>query len=542
MTYPKISSIREMLKMAVSENGDKCAFKYRRKGKKVKEVTFSEFYDDTMALGAGLSKLGIKSCHIACAAKNSYRWIVTYISTLQSSGVFVPVDKELPENDLVNVINLSDSKVVFYDSYVKDYLMKNAGLMKKVKYFVCLDKKINDGRFISYDYVLQLGRESGYAEFENDINEDKDSLKLLVFTSGTTGASKGVMLTENNLIAEVNNGLQVCHPLTVGLSVLPYCHTYACVVDILSSIHCRCTMCINTSIKQVLSDFRLFKPDYIIIVPLFAEMFINGIQRSIRKKGKSKKFEKGLLISRLLRKIGIDARRKIFSEIHEEFGGNLRLMICGGAAIRKELGEFFDDIGITLIGGYGITECAPLVSVNTFDDNSFESAGHRIPCVEWKIESPDEYGEGEILVKGANVMKGYYKDPDATAAAFDGKWFRTGDYGRITRDDRLIITGRKKNLIVLNNGKNVFPEEIENLIMGLDYITEVVVKSKKNSYGDETALVAEIYCEEGMPVLSDVEKDVDDALAQLPSYKHISEIVVRDTPFMKTTTRKIIRK
>lgn len=425
---------------------------------------------------------------------------------------------------------------------MKDYLMKNAGLMKKVKCFVCLDKKINDGRFISYDYLLQLGRESGYAEFENDINEDKDSLKLLVFTSGTTGASKGVMLTENNLIAEVNNGLQVCNPLTVGLSVLPYCHTYACVVDILSSIHCRCTMCINTSIKQVLSDFRLFKPDYIIIVPLFAEMFINGIQRSIRKKGKSKKFEKGLLISRLLRKIGIDARRKIFSEIHEEFGGNLRLMICGGAAIRKELGEFFDDIGITLIGGYGITECAPLVSVNTFDDNSFESAGHRIPCVEWKIKSPDEYGEGEILVKGANVMKGYYKDPDATAAAFDGKWFRTGDYGRITRDDRLIITGRKKNLIVLNNGKNVFPEEIENLIMGLDYITEVVVKSKKNSYGDETALVAEIYCEEGMPVLSDVEKDVDDALAQLPSYKHISEIVVRDTPFMKTTTRKIIRK
>lgn len=542
MKYPKISSIKNMLDMAVDESGSKCAFKYRIKRDNIAEITFSQFVEETRYLGAGLCELGLSDAHIACAAANSYRWIVSYISRLQSEGVFVPIDKELPENDLINLLKTSDSKAVFYDSVVSDVLKNNADELSNIQYFICLDKDIDDGRFISYDKVLETGKEAGIDKFIYSEDDDRDNLKLLVFTSGTTGASKGVMLTENNLIAQVNYGLEVCNVLTVGLSLLPYCHTYASVVDILSSIHCRCTMCINTSLKRVLADFKLFKPDYVIIVPLFAEMFINGIQRSIKKQGKEKKFNKGVKITKFLRKFGIDIRRKVFAEILEEFGGNLRLIICGGAAIRREIGEFFDTIGITLIGGYGITECSPLVSVNSFHDNSFDSVGHKLGCVEWKINEPDEEGEGEIFVRGDNVMKGYYKAPELSDEAFEHGWFKTGDYGKLTKDNKLIITGRKKNLIVLNNGKNIYPEEIENYIMSLPYVSEVVVKAKKNRHGDEIGLIAEIYGEEPITKpIEEIEKDISAVLSPLPSYKHITEVVIRKKPFRKTTSRKIVR-
>ncbi len=542
MAYSKIDSIRQMVQMAAAEDGDKIAFKYRKKRKEIAEVTFREFYDDTRYLVSGLCELGLSDGHIACAAKNSYRWIVSYMARLQSKGVFVPVDKELPENDLVNVLRVSDSIAVFYDSSTAESLMKNADKLPNIRYFICLDKDVDDGRFISYDRVMEMGRQAGTDNFESSVNEDRNAMKLLVFTSGTTGASKGVMLSENNLIAEVNYGLEVCNVLTTGLSVLPMCHTYEAVVDIFSSIHCRATMCINTSLKQVLADFKLFKPDYIIIVPLFAEMFINGIQRNVKKQGKEAKFNFGVKLTKLLRKIGVDVRRKVFAEILEEFGGNLKLIICGGAAIRKEIGEFFDTIGITLIGGYGITECSPLVSVNSFADNSFESVGHRLPCVQWKIDKPDENGEGEILLKGDNVMLGYYKNPKQTEEAFKDGWFRTGDYGRLTKDDMLIITGRKKNLIVLNNGKNIFPEEIENLIMSIAYISEVVVKARRNFHGEEVALIAEIYCEEE-PEKSpaEIEVDIKHALKELPSYKQIESVLLREIPFEKTLSRKIKR-
>lgn len=542
MNYPEISSIREMMHLAAAEDGSKCAFRYRIKKDNIAEITFSEFYDDTLFLGAGLIELGLSEGHIACAANNSYRWIVSYMSRLQSRGVFVPVDKDLPPKDLVNVIKVSASEAVFCDKNTAKILMEHSYELKAVKYFICFDSDIDDGRFISYDKVMEMGRKAGKEKFLNEEPMDKNELKLLVFTSGTTGSSKGVMLSENNLIAEVNYGLKVCNVLTVGLSVLPLCHTYEAVVDVLSSIHCRATMCINTSLKKILPDFNLYKPDYIIVVPLFAEMFIDNIKRNIRKQGKEKKFIFGVKLCRFLRKFGIDIRRRVFKDILSGFGGNLKLIICGGAAIRREIGEFFDDIGITLIGGYGITECSPLVSVNTFSDNSFESVGHRLPCMEWKIDAPDSSGEGEILVKGANVMIGYYNDPERTAEAFSDGWFRTGDYGRITDDDKLIITGRKKNIIVLNNGKNIYPEEIENLIQGIGYITEVVVKPYVNERGDNTGLSAEIYCsDEDIKEQKGIEADIKEVLRELPPYKHILSVEIRKEPFKKTASRKIVR-
>ena len=247
-------------------------------------------------------------------------------------------------------------------------------------------------------------------------------------------------------------------------------------------------------------------------------------------------------LSNFLRKIGIDLRRKLFKEIHAQFGGNLRRIVCGGAPIRPEVGKFFDDIGIILTGGYGITECSPLVSVNEDDStNNFFSAGHRLACLEWRIDKPSSDGIGEICVKGDVVMLGYYKRPDLTAEAIREGWFYTGDYGYLTKKDEIVITGRKKNIIIMSNGKNIYPEELELRISKLPYVTEVVVSGIKNEFGEDTGLAAELYVEDEGVSRENVAGDIARTLSDLPSYKRISKITYRQEPFPKTTTNKIKR-
>ncbi|MBO4428436.1 MAG: AMP-binding protein, partial [Clostridia bacterium] len=246
-------------------------------------------------------------------------------------------------------------------------------------------------------------------------------------------------------------------------------------------------------------------------------------------------------ISNAALKLGIDLRPKLFKEILDNFGGRLRRIVCGGAPIRPEIGKFFGDIGIAMTGGYGITECSPLVCVNDPDSNDYHTAGHKLACLEWRIDEPNEDGIGEICIKGDVVMKGYYKQPEKTAEAIKDGWFYTGDYGYLTDDDQLVITGRKKNLIVLNNGKNIYPEEIEGRISTIPYITEVIVRGLKNDDGDEYSLIAEVYMAEEVHSGAEVLVDVQKTLADLPTYKNVTKIVVRNEPFPKTTSNKIRR-
>lgn len=533
------SSIREMLMMAVNEDGEKIAYKFKNPDGTVREVTYIEFYQTVEALGASLTEMGLGSSHIAIVSENRYDWIVTYLTVLQSAGVFVPIDRQLTTKEKLHLLTDSESEAVFFSKQYLTWFVENKASMPNIKAFICFDIDKDTDGIISYKRLIAEGAKLDKTAYDS-LKSNENELKMLVYTSGTTGIAKGVMLSEHNLISGVYYGLQVSRIYDTALSILPYHHTYESVCDILVNIHSHATLCINSVMRELVSDMQLYHPTNIYIVPAIAEFIYFLIMKNLKEKGKLKTFKKGVKISKAALRLGIDIRPKLFAELHNLFGGKLRKIVCGGAPIRPEMGEFFNDIGIPMTGGYGITECSPLVSVNDESSNDFNTAGHRLACLQWRIDEPNVEGIGEIAVKGDVVMLGYYKMPDKTAEAIRDGWFFTGDYGYITPDDQICITGRKKNIIVLSNGKNIYPEEIENLIMNIDCISEVVVRGLKNSKGDEHALEAEVYLNEEKNE-SEVKALISEALAELPNYKKITKVVIRKEPFPKTTSNKIIR-
>ncbi len=538
-----IDSIRDMLQQAVAAMGDKALFKYKKSGK-VYDVTAGEFYNQTLCLGNALAARGfVKGCHIACIGANSYNWLVVYLSTLCGQNVFVPIDKDMPKNDMLNVVEHSESVVVFCDKAFLPTFTSDNEQLSAVKLVVCLDAEEGTCLTSLIAEGDKLTKEN-YGEYLADTSADMD-LKMLVYTSGTTGNPKGVMLSQHNIRSAIYYGLMVETVNERCLSVLPYHHTYESVVGILVSIHKHNCICINDSLRAVLPNLQLYKPVYLFVVPAFAELFYKRVWATLEEKGKAGTVRFMIKLSNLLRKIGIDLRRKFFKQIIDSFGGELKQIICGGAPLRAEVGEFFTNIGIDMENGYGITECSPLVSVNQSHDNDFASVGAILPCLELKIESPDADGNGEIWVKGDVVMLGYYKAPEQTAEVLKDGWFNTGDLGNFT-NGKLYITGRKKNLIVLDNGKNIFPEEIEGYIYAIPYVIDAVVYAIKDENGAEVSLCAEAYLnmdiipKTGKP--EDVFKaDVSEVLKELPSYKHINKIVIRDNEFEKTSSKKIKR-
>lgn len=539
----KITSIRQMLTDAVKKDPEHIAYMYKKgegKEKAVVSVTNEQFYESVENIGAYLTSRGYGASHIACVSENRYEWIQAFVTVLMGAGVFAPIDKELPADNIIFLINDSDSEVVFCSEKYEKIFRERQSEMPRVKEFICFDRKDDDGCFTSFDGLIESGKNIDRGEFDS-LKTDENELKYLVYTSGTTGIAKGVMLTEHNIISVIYYGMMVSRIRTRCLSVLPYNHTYEAVCDILVAIHSHATVCINDSIRHLQDDLKLFKPDYIYLVPAFAEFFYKNIQNGIRKKGMEDKLNKIIKTSNKLRKVGIDMRRTFFKSILDQFGGELRKIVCGGAPIRPETGKFFDDIGISMTGGYGITECSPLVSLNDDKDNNFASAGHKLPCLEWKIDDPDSEGIGEICVKGDVVMKGYYKRPDLTGEVIRDGWFYTGDYGYINEKDEIVLTGRKKNIIVLNNGKNIYPEEIEGHIQNIPYVTEVVVSGITNEFGQDVGLKAEIYIADETADRSQLNADIKKQMSELPGYKQISSVVLRDEPFEKTTTNKIKR-
>jgi len=545
-----VNSIKEMLELAVKEVGDSDAFQYKD-GDKVIKVTYKEFVRDTEELGTALAKLNMHDKHVAIIGENSYKWLTCYLTMLKSTGVFVPVDKELTCEQVINVLRHSESEMLFYSAKYENWIENIKKALPNIKYFVGLfDKEDKSEDVLSYDKLKEMGRK----ELDNgnttylDLKDDVNNLKLLVYTSGTTGEPKGVMLTEHNLLSVVVYGLQVADIKTKCLSVLPYHHTYEAVAGILVALHKHSCICINDSLKNVLKNLQLFKPDYIYLVPAFTEVFYKNIWKNARETGKDKALKIIIPISNALRKVGIDLRGVFFKSIHQAFGGNLREIVCGGAPIRPEIGKFFNDIGIVLLNGYGITECSPLVSVNRLKFNDSSTVGVVLPCCEVKFENVNEDGDGEICVKGDIVMKGYYKEKEKTDRVLKNGWFNTEDYGHINKKGQLVINGRKKNLIVLDNGKNVYPEEIENYILSIPYVQEAIVKGKKNELGQEVALIAEVFLnKEAVEALGKVDlqkrlkQDINDATRELPLYKKIAEIEIRKEEFIKTTTNKIKR-
>ena len=536
-----------------NEFGQDIAFRYR-KGTQIYDVTFEQFYLDTKYIGSAYTEMGFrKGNKIAVIGPNSYEWITVFVSVLNSEAVFVPVDKELPIEEIAYIINDSDTDVFFFASVYEEKIKANMELFKNVKYFVNFDAKEDDGNFLSYKKLMAKGKElfeGGYIDYTS-MTPVEEELKMIVYTSGTTGTAKGVMLSLANVMSAQNYGLRVSSTAKTMINVLPLHHTFGGLVDILVGIKCGTTMGINDNIRNILPNFKAYKPEAAMLVPLFVEKFYQRIWAGVEEKGITKLFKAMIATSNGLLKVGIDVRRKLFKSVHEQFGGNLRLIVCGGAPMREELGRFFESIGVTITNGYGITECSPLVSVNRTHYYNFDSVGVLCPDVEVKIDNPNEDGEGEILVKGPVVMMGYYKNPEKTAEVLteDG-WFSTGDYGRYdVESERLYITGRKKNLIVLKNGKNIYPEEIEDYLTGKTEIEEVIVSAIKDDNGDEVGLQAEIYpMQEKVANLDEAAayaliKGVVEAYnATMPAHKRVTKITVRKEPFEKTTSQKIKRK
>ena len=534
-----VDSIKEMLENSVKEAGNRNAFRYK-KGDEIIDVTYEEFQKETFHLGTALEDLKMGDKHIAVIGENSYNWLTVYLTVLQSKGVIVPIDKELPVKDIINVLNHSDSEVLFYSAKYKKYIEQIKNEVSKIQYFIGFDEGEDDGNILSFNKLKNNGKnlyESGNDKFTKN-KKDVEDVAMIVYTSGTTGIAKGVMLTEHNLLGVINYGLQIADIFDTCLSVLPYHHTYEAVAGILIELYNQSTICINDNLKNVLSNIQLFKPEHIYLVPAFAEVFYKRIWATAKSEKKDKALKLLIKVSNGLRKIGIDLRKPLFKSVTKAFGGNLKEIVVGGAPLRGEIGDFFESIGISLLNGYGITECSPLVSVNRMKFNDPATVGVVLPCCQIKVIDATDEGIGEICVKGDIVMKGYYKDEKRTKEVLsDDGWFKTGDFGYMNKKDQLVITGRKKNIIVLKNGKNVYPEEIENYILGIQYIQEVVVKENGNS----SNLCAEVFLNEEGITKEQIKKDIAEVTKELPVYKHIAEVEIRKEEFNKTTTNKIKR-
>ena len=515
---PEINTLVELIEFGRTNGEDKTVFHTGKDEEKT--ISFIEFSDMVRYLGTFLLSRKYRNSHIGILSENSVEWCTAYFGICNSGNVAVPLDKNENKEVIRKLIEFSDCKAVFYSDKCRKLIDEIEG----VEYFE-LEK---------IDEYLSAGKkliEEGNNEFL-DIVIDKDDLASIVFTSGTTGDKKGVMLSHGNLMSDtVYTCRNVCARNTQIL--LPLHHTFAWASGLFAIFLYCVDAHISGDLKRVVKDLKNNKPQNISAVPLMVDMLYRNILNNIKKRNKERQFRIMLSISNFLMRIGIDLRRRIFREIHDAFGGNLEIIICGGAAMDESTEKALYDMGFTVISGYGITECSPVVAVNRNNDFRFGSVGRILGCNEVRIDEPDEKGIGEVLVKGLNVMKGYYKDEKATEEVLVDGWFKTGDHGYIL-DDYLFITGRKKDLIVLANGENVAAEEIEMKLQKIDYVKEVLV------YEEGQKIVAEFYLDDNISKET-LQKDVDAYNRSVPIYKNISYIKIRDIPFEKTTTMKIKR-
>lgn len=547
-----MNDFRSMIDRAAEKYKDKPAVSYRRKPSEAEATrkTYIEVREDVVALGTALLRMGCRNKKVAIIGENSYSWVLSYLATLSIGTVNIPVDKELPVADMASILNTAECGVILYGK-IDGKIAEVSRLVPTVDTLIAFEASEIEGAY-SMPALIEEGR-AAYAAGDNSYYEaeiNTEALASIVFTSGTTGKGKGVMLSQRNLCSNISQAL---HTITVSdktLFALPMHHTYGSTLNLAGHMHMGSEFYISSGLKYILNELKQEQPKHLVLVPLFVETFNKRIWSTAERQGKAKALRMLIKVSNGMRKVKVDARRILFSSILNQFGGKLHTIICGGAPLSSELVATFDALGITLLNGYGITECSPLISCNRNLYQKDGSVGMPILGEQIKIADPNEDGEGEICVKGPNVMQGYYNDPVATAAAFDEEgYFRTGDVGYQDEEGWIFITGRSKNLIILSNGKNVYPEEIEMAISGVYGVDEVVVyagESKSNP--DKELIVAEIYPDHEALKLRGIEdltlyfeEEIRKINSRSVSYKAVSRIKLRSEPFPKNTTRKITR-
>ena len=554
----KFTDLKDMLNQTGEVYGDRPAyiFKTEEKGK-FRTITHKEFRENINSLGTTLIQMGLKDKRIALISENRYEWELSYLAVASGVGVIVPLDKALPDNELESLILRSQVEAIIYSSKY-DAIMNTLREKKNtnLKYFISMDLEENTQGIYAEKALVEKGKKllaDGNKTYI-DAKIDAEKMGIMLFTSGTTAMSKAVMLSHKNLVTNVMDIIQRFDLTDEDrfLSFLPLHHVFECTVGFLYPISIGGSIAFCEGVKHMAENIKEFEITAMISVPAVFDIIYRKVMKTIEKKGKLANLEKGKKVSQFLLKMKIDLRKQLFKEVHESLGPKLKLVVTGGAALDPETEKGFNDLGFDVEQGYGLTETAPVIAAETPKCRRLGSIGKKFPSVEVKIDDPDEEGVGELMAKGPSIMLGYYENEEATKSALESDgWFHTGDLARIDKDGFIYISGRKKSVIVLNNGKNVFPEEIETLLNKVEGIKETFVFEKKEDDGDVKVCVEIVYDKELIKELYHIEGEenikeflwdkVKEVNKLMPKYKYVREMVITEEPLIKTTTLKIKR-
>ncbi len=539
--------LRDLILQAEKKYSNEIAFKIKYKNEIV-EIKYSQFIDDIKALGSYFLSLNLEKKRIGIFSNNRYEWDVSYLATATSNLIVVPIDKALPENEFISLVQRAEIDVLVFDKKHQALVEEQQKLPNNsIRYYINMDddfnQKIDEGK------IILNKKDNKYSK----VRIDNDKMKFMLFTSGTTSTSKCVMLSHRNICANIeaiSDALDIAKG-DVLLSFLPAHHTFECTAGFLYPISAGATIAFCEGLRHMVDNMKEFGITAMISVPLLYEGIYKKLWKQIKKGKKETQVKFALKVSKVLLKLGIDMRKQLFKQIHEALGGKIRLLVSGAAAINPEVAKGYNDFGFSMLQGYGLTETSPVISCERYDKQRKGSVGFPLKKIEAKIDNPDNDGIGEILVKAQSVMLGYYNDKEATNKVLDHDWFRTGDLGRIDDDGYLFITGRQKDVIVLKNGKNVFPDEIEMHLNELPCISESIVFGKTAEDGDVEIWAKIVYDKDEFiqknGTMQDDEmhelymKKIKELNKKMPTYKYIKKLIITDEPLIKTTTNKVKR-
>ena len=556
----KYTDIRDMINKSVEKYSDNTAFIVKNKvGNEVKyrNITFKETKEDMEALGTALISLGLRNARVVVISPNRYEWVTTYLAVVNGVGVIVPLDRSLPENEMQGMLERSQADAIIFDKKYKDTVreLKNNCETINLRSYICMDDE-EDGEFLSYTKLLEKGKKL-IEENSNEAKEYKNAkiypekMSILLFTSGTTSKAKAVMLSHKNLAEQIPALRAVLNawPGDVSLSFLPLHHTFGSLAIWYIFVSGATTVFCD-GLKHIQENLKEYGVTVFVTVPLVLETMYKRIMKTVEKQGKLETLQKGRKISKALNKIHIDVRRKMFKDIINALGGKLRIVVSGAASLDKEVAEALNDFGILVCQGYGLTETSPVVCVEPDKYIKCGSVGFPLRNLQVEIDEPNNEGIGELKVKGPSVMLGYYGMPEETAKVLKDGWFYTGDLAYFDKQGYVHITGRKKDVIVLKNGKNIYPEEIETLINKMDYVSESLVFGYPKD--DDLIVTAKIvynkdYINENYPNITKEEleqmiwKDIKEINTTIAGYQHVKKIIITEEPLIKTTTAKVKR-
>lgn len=558
----EVTNFKDMLYDSAKNYRSRTAFKVKDSEGKIYSIKYEEFKNDVVYLGTSLIKKGLLNKKIAIIGQNSYNWCVSYLAA-SIVGVVVPIDKELHTDDVINFMNVSNADCILGNKKnlkpISDDIVNNTNkLNNQNTIFVYFESKnkLNDNEFIFEKFKI-LGKDdylNGFTEFDN-ITIDPDEMRILLFTSGTTGNAKGVCLSQKNICSDILStyGIVKVKRSDLFFSVLPLHHTYECTIGFLLPIYSGASIAHCEGLRYIAKNMAEFHPSVILCVPLLLEKLHKTIVKNMNK-SLPKKYAKKDSSENPFMELPFFMKKIVKNKVKNTLGGRLRVFIVGAASVNPDIISDFRKLSLNTLQGYGLTECSPLVAGNTDFFQKDDSVGLPIPNVEYKINNPNEEGVGEIIVKGPNVMLGYYNNEEETKKVLKDDWFYTGDLGKIDENGYLYITGRCKSVIVTKNGKNIYPEEVEHYLNTSPLISEALVLGIQKDDDDETYINAQIYpnfeaiseyLKSSVPTTAEIKKVISDVVSsvnkKLPNYKHIKSFIIRDKEFEKTTTQKIKR-